>query len=51
MRPQQDYVGPWLEPYLPLAQRPKEGPPEADDLGPVPPSAAYTRRTAGSDWQ
>lgn len=51
VRPQQDYCGEWLLPYVPLAQRPKEGPREGDDLGPVPPSAAYTRRVAGSNWQ
>jgi citrate synthase len=49
VRPQQDYVGRWLEPYVPLAARPEEGS-GGDELGPVPPSAAYTRRVAGTNW-
>ena len=51
VRPQQDYCGAWLLDYIPLAARPKEGPPAGDDLGPVPPSAAYTRRVAGTNWR
>lgn len=50
VRPQQDYCGEWLLEYQPLESRPREGPP-GDDLGPVPPSAAYQRRVAGSNWQ
>lgn len=50
IRPQQDYCGVWLRDYQPLEKRPPEGPPGEDDLGPVPPSAAYTRRAAGSNW-
>jgi citrate synthase len=50
IRPQQDYVGEWLHGYTPLEARPREGPPGGDDLGPVPPSAAYVRRVSGSKW-
>jgi len=50
VRPQQDYRGEWLRQYAPLEARPREGPPGDDDLGPVPPSAAYQRRVAGSNW-
>lgn len=48
IRPQQDYCGEWLRDYQPLSSRPKDVP--GEDLGPVPPSAAYNRRIAGSNW-
>lgn len=51
IRPQQDYCGEWLRSYENLEARPSEGPAGADDLGPVPPSAAYVRRISGSKWQ
>jgi citrate synthase len=51
VRPQQDYCGVWLRKYENLEVRPSEGPADGDDLGPVPPSAAYVRRISGSKWQ
>lgn len=51
VRPQQDYCGEWLRRYTPLESRPANGAAGEDDLGPVPPSAAYVRRTQGTRWQ
>lgn len=49
VRPQQDYCGNWLRDYEPIDSRKTEG--SEDDLGPVPPSAAYVRRVAGTNWR
>lgn len=48
VRPQQDYCGEWLRDYKEMESRPNDIP--GDDLGAVPPSAAYNRRIAGSNW-
>lgn len=53
MRPQEDYTGEWLRHYDPLSDR-RGGPQEPDAsnaMGPVPPSNAYRRRIAGTNWQ
>lgn len=54
VRPQQEYRGEWLREYAPLEERKERsgsGQGGEDDLGPVPPSAAYQRRIAGVNWQ
>ena len=60
VRPQQDYCGEWLLEYVALEKRDVLGGGEAkrrkggggdEDLGPVPPSAAYIRRISGTHWQ
>ena len=43
--------GEWLRSYAPMAQRPQVPDPQADQLGPVPPSSAYVRRVSGTSWQ
>lgn len=49
VRPQQDYCGEWIRQYAPIEARTAGN--DEEDLGPVPPSAAYVRRTAGTNWQ
>lgn len=49
VRPQQDYVGPWLKGYTPLEGR-KGAEYEAKGMGAVPHSKAYLRRAAGTEW-
>ncbi|KAF5827725.1 citrate synthase-like protein [Dunaliella salina] len=53
IRPQQDYKGVWFRHFTPLGQRAEEQQrqQDADTLVPLPPSNAYQRRTAGSNWQ
>jgi len=53
IRPQQDYKGVWFRHFTPLGQRAEEQQRQqgADTLAPLPPSNAYQRRTAGSNWQ
>ena len=43
--------GEWLRHYSDLSERPAQAAEGADDLGPVPPSSAYTRRVAGTHWE
>jgi citrate synthase len=51
MRPQQDYRGVWLRDYTPVTER-REGDDDYSgaDMGKVPPSNAYQRRVAGTNW-
>lgn len=46
IRPQQDYRGVWLRDFVPVQDRP-EIKDSQKKLGPVPPSNAYVRRSAG----
>lgn len=58
IRPQQDYKGVWFRHFTPMAQREAEQAQRqqqqqgaVDTVATLPPSNAYQRRTAGSNWQ
>ena len=50
VRPQQVYTGVWLRDVEPLEDRRAAPAGAADAFGEVPPSNAYRRRVAGTDW-